>query len=320
MKKVIACGLAAVLAGCSGQAPADRQPLQSPSPPQTYAAPTSFPDRQGMVVFYRQGGLEESMPTVFADNHIVGSLLPNHFAQTPVCSGTTLLRADSRSKRLNTGRTLSLVTRAGQVSYVRVDEGVDGFTLVQVAPDVAEAIVAPMIVSHVANRHTANCPAPAPVAAVVGAASVAVPVVAARPAESVTREVNLKSDALFGFGRSGRNDISSTGITQLNKLITDIRDTRQGLKVERIRVVGHTDRLGKPESNKRLSLARADTVAEYILSHGLIIPIETIGRGSEDPVTRGCKGKKRTAKLVACLQPDRRVTIDLIGLVVDPAP
>lgn len=311
MKRIFIYALPALtLLACASKEPA---PQYAKGPDTTYAVPASLPDRQGMIVFYRQGGVAENVPSVFANDRIVGSLRPNHFAKTPVCGGTTLVRADSRGKRINTGRTMSLATLAGQVNYVRVDESADSFTLVQVKPEDAEPVLASMQISHVANRNIVNCPAPAPV---VAAAS---PAASPSRSEPVTREVNLKGDALFTFGRSGRNNMSSAGIAQLDKLINDIKNQKQSLKVDRIRVVGHTDRLGKPEANKRLSLARADTVAEYFRSQGVVVPIETVGRGAEDPVTTNCKGKKRSARLVACLQADRRVTIDLIGLVVDPA-
>jgi outer membrane protein OmpA-like peptidoglycan-associated protein len=313
MKRIFLYALPALtLLACAGKEPA---PQYIKGPDQTYTVPASLPDREGMIVFYRQGGVVENVPSVFANDRIVGSLMPNHFAQTAVCGGTTLVRADSRGKRITTGRTMSLSTLAGQVNYVRVDESADSFTLVQVKPEDAEPALASMRISHVANRNIANCPAPKPV--VVAAAMPATPTPGP---EAVTREVTLKGDALFTFGRSGRNDMSSAGIAQLDKLINDITSRQQNLKVDRIRVVGHSDRLGKPETNKRLSLARADTVAEYFRSQGVIVPIETVGRGAEDPVTTNCKGKKRSARLVACLQADRRVTIDLIGLVVDAAP
>lgn len=311
MKKVIGILFVASLAACASKPPV---PQYLKGPDQPYNTPTTFPERQGMVVFYRQGGLEGKTPAVFANDRIVGSLLPNHYAQSNVCAGTVAMRADVRGDNNSTGRTLSLTVMPSQVAYLRIDETPKGFTMLQVQPEAATKQLEEMSPSHIVNRNHEDCPAPPPVIEVAPAPA---PVIKSEP---ITRQVNLKGDALFTFGRSGRNDISTAGINQLDQLIADIKSQKQGLKVERIRIVGHTDRLGKAEANKRLSLARADTVAEYFRSQGLFMPIETVGRGSEDPVTANCKGNKRSPKLVACLQPDRRVTIDLIGLVVDKAP
>jgi hypothetical protein len=35
--------------------------------------------------------------------------------------------------------------------------------------------------------------------------------------------------------------------------------------------------------------------------------------GAREPVTMNCKGTGRTPELIACLQPDRRVVVDIIG-------
>ena len=44
-------------------------------------------------------------------------------------------------------------------------------------------------------------------------------------------------------------------------------------------------------------------------------PIAASGKDGADPVTKPgeCKGKSKTPKLIACLQPDRRVDIEVTG-------
>ena len=85
--------------------------------------------------------------------------------------------------------------------------------------------------------------------------------------------------------------------------------------MEQIRVIGHTDRLGSDNYNDRLSLARANTVANYMKQQGLQVPVVVFGKGEREPITRNCRGDKATAQLIKCLQPDRRVNIELMGLV-----
>ncbi len=66
----------------------------------------------------------------------------------------------------------------------------------------------------------------------------------------------------------------------------------------------------------RLSTRRAEAVKAYLSSAG--IPegkISAIGKDGADPVTRPgeCKGAKATPALRACLQPDRRVEVEVTG-------
>jgi len=41
---------------------------------------------------------------------------------------------------------------------------------------------------------------------------------------------------------------------------------------------------------------------------------EIEGLGRREPVTTGCSAKLTRADLIACLQPDRRVTVEVTGL------
>ena len=103
------------------------------------------------------------------------------------------------------------------------------------------------------------------------------------------------------------------GQARVDKLIQDIQS--MGAQVEQIRIIGYTDRLGTDAYNNKLSYERAKTVAAYMKQRGLNIPTVTEGRGKRDPVTNGCRNITNKAKLVQCLQPDRRVSIDLMGTI-----
>lgn len=52
----------------------------------------------------------------------------------------------------------------------------------------------------------------------------------------------------------------------------------------RFRIAGHTDTVGVPDANLKLSQARAQTVATYLEEHHGIAPtrLETVGKGSEE--------------------------------------
>ena len=70
--------------------------------------------------------------------------------------------------------------------------------------------------------------------------------------------------------------------------------------------------------NNRLSQQRAATVGEFLRRAGLTMPMDIVGKGEQEPVTTACVGERATPALVACLQPDRRVSVDLIGSVPGP--
>lgn len=80
-------------------------------------------------------------------------------------------------------------------------------------------------------------------------------------------------------------------------------------------ITGHTDRLGSSAYNQRLSERRAMAVRNDLVStRGLEASRSTAtGLGETQPVTRAedCVGERRNAALVACLQPDRRVDVDV---------
>jgi OOP family OmpA-OmpF porin len=84
-----------------------------------------------------------------------------------------------------------------------------------------------------------------------------------------------------------------------------------------ISVEGHTDRLGTTAYNDRLSQRRAEAVKDYLVSADGIegSRINAVAKGESDPVTKAedCKGSKPSARLIACLQPDRRVEIEVTG-------
>ncbi|WP_442780796.1 OmpA family protein [Avibacterium sp. 21-594] len=79
-------------------------------------------------------------------------------------------------------------------------------------------------------------------------------------------------------------------------------------------LTGHTDLLGSEKANYKLGLKRAETVRSYLQSHGVSAPINVASAGESQPVTKDCVGNKATKALVACLQPDRRVSVEIMGI------
>jgi OmpA-OmpF porin, OOP family len=162
----------------------------------------------------------------------------------------------------------------------------------------------------------AAAPAPAPVAA-PAPAPMPPPVVivqaAPQPAVVVVperRRVSFEAESLFGFDNASVRD---TGKVALD----DFARQLDGTRFETITVEGHTDRLGSTAYNQKLSQERADAVKTYLVTAGRVDPakISAAGKGESMPVSKpeDCKGQAATAKLIACLQPDRRVEIEVAG-------
>lgn len=98
--------------------------------------------------------------------------------------------------------------------------------------------------------------------------------------------------------------------------LDDVTGKLKGMKLEVIIAVGHTDRIGSDKYNQKLSEKRAEAVKAYLVGKG-VEPnrVYTEGKGEKQPVTGDKCGKseKKSKKLIECLQPDRRVEIEVIG-------
>jgi len=139
-------------------------------------------------------------------------------------------------------------------------------------------------------------------------ADVAAPVPAAATAP---QRFKLAADALFAFDKSGMADMSAGGRTQLDQLAVQLKG--QYKRFDSITVIGHTDRLGSDTYNQALSAARAATVRDYLIAQGLPrSALRAFGVGKTQPVVSCADGGQR-AQLIACLQPNRRVELEVSG-------
>ncbi|BBO21315.1 MAG: OmpA family protein [Zoogloeaceae bacterium] len=134
---------------------------------------------------------------------------------------------------------------------------------------------------------------------------------AAQPAtpKPAAQKVTLAADALFDFDKAV---LRPEGKAKLD----DVSGKLKGIKLEVIIAVGHTDRIGSDNYNQKLSEKRAEAVKAYLVGKG-VEPnrVYTEGKGKKQPVTGDKCGTsvKKTKKLIECLQPDRRVEIEVIG-------
>jgi OOP family OmpA-OmpF porin len=134
------------------------------------------------------------------------------------------------------------------------------------------------------------------------------------PPPPAARNFELKADGTFAFAKA---DLTPTGRTRIDNTLAELKSS--GIRLRAISIVGHTDPIGTNEFNQRLSLARANSVRDYLVAQGVPANIITTeGRSfSELKVTEAdCraqgKAKTRTA-LIACFEPNRRVDIRATG-------
>lgn len=134
----------------------------------------------------------------------------------------------------------------------------------------------------------------------------------ATPTLMPPQTVSLNADGLFRFDGASLTDLLPEGRARIERLAADIRSNFKVLHY--VTVVGHTDRLGSDAYNQTLSQARADTVRDLLTASGLErAKVRSVGMGKRQPVVTDCEGTRATPELVRCLQPNRRVDIEVVG-------
>jgi len=129
------------------------------------------------------------------------------------------------------------------------------------------------------------------------------------PRKLLPQKINFSADALFDFDKAALKPAGKAMLDELTRLL-------QGANYEVILAIGHTDRIGSAAYNQRLSVRRAEAVKKYLTEKG--IPPNRIyadGKGKTQPLTKpsDCKSTQSRRLLIACLQPDRRVDIEVTG-------
>jgi len=122
-------------------------------------------------------------------------------------------------------------------------------------------------------------------------------------AASLSRE---ERTVYFGFNQAS---ISPDMKQRLDTLAGVLRSDNQ---VKGARIVGYADRIGNPGYNEKLSKKRAENVKNYLVARGIIntTTADTRWLGASDP-SADCPSDLKRAALIQCLQPDRRVEVEI---------
>jgi len=128
--------------------------------------------------------------------------------------------------------------------------------------------------------------------------------------DTVQRTAAYHAEVLFEFERA---ELAAEG----RKLLDELARKLVADDLEWLNATAHSDRIGRTAYNERLSARRADAIRAYLAGQGVAEErMRFESRGAREPVTAGrCEAmgpeNRQNEKLVACLQPDRRVEIDV---------
>jgi len=147
-------------------------------------------------------------------------------------------------------------------------------------------------------KAAAPAAAPAPMAAPAPA-----PAPAAKPAPApqppAATKVTYAADAFFDFDKAV---LKPEGKAKLDDLVGKI----QGINLEVIIAVGHTDSVGSDAYNQKLSVRRAEAVKAYLVTKGIEKNrVYTEGKGKSQPVADNKTAEGRAK--------NRRVEIEVVG-------
>ncbi len=138
---------------------------------------------------------------------------------------------------------------------------------------------------------------------------------ATSPSASTSPPVTIErftfaTDTLFKFNKDGVEHLVDGGQRKLTALINSLKTWKS---IDKIEVIGHTDRLGSDRYNNALSMRRASHVRDFLANGGLARErMNATSRGEQEPIVQ-CSGTRKTPALIQCLQPNRRVELVVQG-------
>lgn len=255
-----------------------------------YQPVASVVPSQAQVIYYRTNEVTgPDAAHVYVDGEYQSALLTGMYTTFCVPSGEHSLGAFLKDAPYYKGKEMQPYRDnfvGGKTYFVKVDGNSSGMPIVVSTQQASSELKGLRAQIHTLNRASA--------------------VEQCRYTGSETMDYALSSDVLFNFGKSGRNDITQQGNQAINELIGKIN--KDGVQLNRIQVIGHTDPIGKPATNMRLGQQRANTVRTLLIQGGLPAHnLSASSKGSEELVVNDCSGTR--AEQIQCNAPNRRVVV-----------
>lgn len=225
------------------------------------------------------------------------SALRTMLAAIIALSSATGFAQDAKNQGYLLDQNMNIVTSATTGLCVRTSDWTPARAVAQCDPDLVKkpAPPAPKAAPAPAPKKAAPKPTPQPKKEA--------------PPKLLPQKINFSADALFDFDKAALRPEGRAMLDELTRLL-------KGAKYEVILAIGHTDRIGTAAYNQKLSVRRAEAVKKYLTEKG--IPPNRVyaeGKGKTQPLTKpsDCKRGLSRAQLIACLQRDRRVDVDVTG-------
>ncbi|MRT26786.1 OmpA family protein [Enterobacteriaceae bacterium RIT697] len=254
-----------------------------------YQPVASVPASQAQIVYYRTAQVAGSDAThIYVDGEYQSALLPGMFTTFCVSPGSHSLGGFMKDEPSYKGKEMQPYRdtfAGGKTYYVKVDPDALGRPLQVNLQQAQRELKILKAQAHTLSRASAveNC----------------------RYTAQPTMDYALSSDVLFNFGKAGRNDISNQGRQAISELIGKLN--KDGVQLNRIQVIGHTDPIGKAATNLRLGQQRANTVRMLLIEGGLPARnLSASSAGSNETVVQ-CSGSR--AEQISCNAPNRRVVV-----------
>lgn len=115
-----------------------------------------------------------------------------------------------------------------------------------------------------------------------------------------------EKNVFFEFDKAELTEHAKIQLTQTAQKLKNADDIKKAV------IIGYADRFGPNDYNKKLSEERAHSVKEFLAEQGYLNTEVAIveGKGEDYPITN-CEKTMPFSKEVDCLQPDRRVELDV---------
>ncbi len=108
----------------------------------------------------------------------------------------------------------------------------------------------------------------------------------------------------FGFGKAS---LTKEAKGRLATLAHEMK-TR---KVKAVHIAGYADRIGKAAANEKLSKKRAEAVRSFLVTQGITADLAETRWFGDSVAAAKCPKNLKKKDLVLCLQPDRRVEVEI---------